>query len=216
MKVRREREKVRKETAAAQDLEPLKSIYFDGRLDKTSYILRDETTSKYRKVKRREDHLSVIKEPGGIFVDHLTPADCKAETQASMLLDLLASKQSAATLQVVGCDGTNTNSGVHNGIIRLLEVGVGHPLFWAVCLLHASELPLRHLLHHLEGTTTGPRSFSGPIGLALSSCVDRPIVCFETINPRFDLPEYDVRQYSTDQRYMVEAWKAVQSGYIFA
>ena len=32
------------------------------------------------------------------------------------------------------------------------------PLQWLVCQLHADELPLRHLLEHLDGVTAGPRA----------------------------------------------------------
>ena len=56
----------------------------------------------------------------------------------------------------IGCDGTNVNSGVKGGVIRLLELELGRPLQWLICLLHANELPLRHLLQKLDGVTHGP------------------------------------------------------------
>ena len=68
----------------------------------------------------------------------------------------------------IGCDGTNVNTGAHRGVIRLLEQRLGRPLQWFVCLLHANELPLRHLLIKLDGVTSGPKLFSGPIGSLLS------------------------------------------------
>ena len=36
-------------------------------------------------------------------------------------------------------------------------------------MLHANELPLRHLLSNLDGKTSGPR-FTGPIGKLLQNC----------------------------------------------
>jgi len=41
---------------------------------------------------------------------------------------------------------------------------LGRVLQLIVCLLHHCELPFRHLFVKLDGTTTGPDSFSGPIG----------------------------------------------------
>jgi len=63
-------------------------------------------------------------------------------------------------VKVIGCDGTNVNTRHTGGVIRQLEVTIEHSLQWFVCLLHANELPLRHLIQHLDGSTTGPRGFS--------------------------------------------------------
>ena len=43
---------------------------------------------------------------------------------------------------------------------------------WLVCLLHANELPLRHLIEKLDG----PNVFSGPIGSSLTGCEELPII----------------------------------------
>ena len=42
------------------------------------------------------------------------------------------------------------------------------PLQWIVCLLHENELPFRHLFEKIDGKTTGPDSYSGPIGKQIS------------------------------------------------
>ena len=57
------------------------------------------------------------------------------------------------------------------GVIRLLEVKIGRPLHYAICQLHGNELPLRHLFSKLDGSTSGPNSFSGPIGNAIKNNV---------------------------------------------
>jgi len=75
----------------------------------------------------------------------------------------------------IGCDGTATNTGVNGGVIRRLELALNKPLQWVLCLLHANELPLRHLMTYLDGKTTSPQGFSGPIGSALSDCEHLPI-----------------------------------------
>ena len=67
----------------------------------------------------------------------------------------------------IGCDGTNVNVGWKSGILRRLEEKLKRPLHWIICQLHNNELPLRHLLIQLDGKTSGPRQFTGPIGRLL-------------------------------------------------
>ena len=59
--------------------------------------------------------------------------------------------------------------------------GFHRALQWFVCLLHANELPLRHLLAKINGKTVGIRGFSGPISKLLVSCENLPIVIFELV-----------------------------------
>ena len=72
-------------------------------------------------------------------------------------------------LKAVGCDGTVINTGSKNGVIRQLEMFTAHPLQWHICLLHTNELPLQHLIQHLDGKTNDPRGFSGAIGKMLEN-----------------------------------------------
>ena len=81
----------------------------------------------------------------------------------------------------IGCDGTNVNTGRKGGIIALMEQELQKPLQWLICQLHANELPLRHLLIHLDGATSGPHAFKGKIGKAMSVCETLPIVDFTPI-----------------------------------
>ncbi|GBN29919.1 hypothetical protein AVEN_253455-1 [Araneus ventricosus] len=101
--------------------------------------------------------------------------------------------------------------GVNRGVIRRLEMKCGRPLQWVVCLLHANELPLRHLLQTLDGVTSGLRAFSGPIGIAIKTCEELAIVPFEVIEGT-SLPEMDefhIRDLSDDQRYLKDMFEAV-------
>lgn len=81
----------------------------------------------------------------------------------------------------MGCDGTAVNTGHRGGVIRLLEEKLEKPLHWFVCLLHANEPPLRHLISHIDGQTSGPSTFTGPIGRRLSDCENLPVVEFTPI-----------------------------------
>jgi len=88
---------------------------------------------------------------------------------------------STDSLVVIGCDGTAVNTGKHGGIIRLLELHVTHPLQWFICMFHFNELPLRHLFVHLDGTTAGPKAFTGVLGNALQTCQKLEVVNFKSI-----------------------------------
>src|SRR6476469_7563635 len=117
---------------------------------------------------------------------------------------------SLSDIVAVGCDGTNVTTGRVGGTIRLLEEELKKPLQWFICQLHANELPLRHLMEHLDGVTAGPRVFAGIIGKSLSTCEQLPIAAFEPIESH-DL-SVTVSDLSTDQQYMLEMFEAVRTG----
>ena len=71
---------------------------------------------------------------------------------------------STADTEILGADGTTVNTGHLNGSMRNMELRLGRPLQRAVCTLHQADLPLRKMFEHLDCPTTGPRSYSGPIG----------------------------------------------------
>lgn len=114
-------------------------------------------------------------------------------------------------LIAVGCDGTNVNTGRIGGTIRLLEEELQKPLQWLVCQLHANELPLRHLLKHIDGGTSGPRAFTGQIGKAMLGCENLPLVVFEPIEVH--LPDMNGVNLSTDQQYLYEMCHSVSKGF---
>lgn len=75
-------------------------------------------------------------------------------------------------LQVIGYDGTN------NGIITRIERKLRRPSQWFVCMLHANEFLLRHLLLRLDEETSCPGDFSSPFEKVLSCYEKLPIVKF--------------------------------------
>lgn len=104
------------------------------------------------------------------------------------------------------------NTGWKKGVIRQIELHVGRPLQWAICLLHFNELPFRHLFLHLDGDTTGPKSFSGPIGKKLAGCEKLPLVSFERVD--CPIPQVDRKVLSKDQLYLFHISAAINSGTI--
>ena len=166
-KIRRERKRKRCELQPTQESKVVRGIYFDGRKDTTLKNVREG--SKYYRRTVKEEHISLIQEPESIYLNHISPEGSSAKEIATSISNFIATSNiDIAKFVAVGCDGTNVNTGRIGGVIRLLEEKYKKPLQWLVCLLHANELPLRHLLQHLDGSTSGPRAFSGPIGKALT------------------------------------------------
>ncbi|GBM71590.1 hypothetical protein AVEN_212941-1 [Araneus ventricosus] len=120
---------------------------------------------------------------------------------------------SLQNLSVIGCDGTNVNTGWKGGVIRLLETYVGRQLQWNICMLHANELPLRHLIREMDGCTKGPYSYSGAIGLLLKDCEKTPVVKFDQIDCTLQsLDLKDTKKLSTDQQYLYRICLAIKEG----
>jgi len=158
-----------------------------------------------------EEHITIVTEPGSNFLTHITPGCSTAKGIADSIIDYYKkSHLDLNELLGIGCDGTATNIGSKGGVIRLLELSFNKPLQWAPCLLHTNELPLRHLMRYLDGKTTGPECFSGPIGSALTNCDQLAICKFEPIAGK--LPELTCSDLSTDQRYLYEICESVIHG----
>lgn len=141
----------------------------------------------------------------------MTPLSGSALNIKKEIVTFLEKKTNFSDLVAIGCDGTVVNTGNKNGVIRMLELYLKRPLQWLICLFHANELPLRHLLQHLDGHTTGPYGYSGPIGKALVTCEQLPATAFHPIQSE-NLPELVPDDLSTDQKYLWDICQAVMSG----
>ena len=118
-------------------------------------------------------------------------------------------------IQAIVCDGTNTNVGWKTGVIRRLEENFQRPLHWIICQLHGNELPLTHLLIHLDGKTSGPTRFTGPISKLLNETrfENLQVVNFQPIPAEaIDVSEEYFADLSSDQKYLLEMYQAVSSG----
>lgn len=65
------------------------------------------------------------------------------------------------------------------------------------------------MFEHLDGTTTGPGSFTGPLGNKLKDSENLLLVRFQAI--QCNLPEIS-NTNDTDQRYLFEICQAISSG----
>lgn len=108
-KLRRAREQSRK-GFTQNSSETLKAIYFDGRKDKTFVIENIEGKSHRRTI--LEEHISLVQEPGSIFLGHTVPLSGSALSICQSIVNFLESnKYNLEELVAVGCDGTVVNTG---------------------------------------------------------------------------------------------------------
>lgn len=170
--VKRNRNQIKEEQLSG--LKSIDSIYFDGRKDQTM------TQQEGRRVVVAEEYIALIEEPESKYLEHvsLVPPVTATDVVKGLMCFIKDNNIDTTKLTVIGCHGTNVNTGWKGGVIRLLETQLNKPLQWSICLLHANELPLRHLLQNLDGDTKGPNSLSGPIGSLLADCEKAPIVDF--------------------------------------
>lgn len=82
--------------------------------------------------------------------------------------------------------------------------------------MHCNELPLRKYFCIKDGGTSGPQTFTGPLGQIISSgkiVEDFRITDFEQISGE-NLPLIDREVLSKDAQYLYDAVNAVKSGYV--
>lgn len=211
-KIRRERVKTRKNLKKKheEEISCVYGIYFDGRKDRTLIMVKEGDTISRKTT--TEEHIVLVSEPGSVYLGHITPSSGSAQNIKRGLLEFLEKNIDISEVQAIGCDGTAVNTGYKNGIIRQLEISFVRPLQWFVCLMHTNELPLRHLLQHLDGKTIGPKGYCGEIGKKLENCEKQPVVKFKKIDVNF--PDIDLTKLSTDQKYLYEICIAISKGTI--
>lgn len=199
-KIRRERKSLR---SAYKDNDcRISGLYFDGRKDQTLKIVGN------RKTVVSEEHISILSEPGSRYVGHCTPSSGSAKSITESILDTV----DCTNLVCIGSDSTNVNTGFNNGVIRRMEIELGRPLHWSICLLHLNELPLRHLFISLDGPMSGPHSFNGPIGKSISKSLQQPLVNFGVIVG--EPISCDKHLLSSDQLYFFEIVNVVKTGIV--
>ena len=106
-------------------------------------------------------------------------------------------------------------SGAEGGVMFHLEDRFGKKCFWALCLLHIGELFPRRLLEELDGKTTGPNKYGGPIGRLLDTVSERPIIPdFAKVDrwPGPEIPREIRDEMCEDQQYFLRLCDIVRTG----
>ena len=133
------------------------------------------------------------------------------------MLERIQPVYSLEKCNLVGGDNTAANTGWRNGAFRAIEVKLDKPMQRNTCIIHLFELPLGKLFEFHDGPTTGPESWSGPIGKKIVGKVEvEPLVDFDPIpNPNFPAIATDVvNNLTPDQKYFVQICQGVMSGVI--
>ncbi|KAK0048904.1 hypothetical protein Bpfe_021670 [Biomphalaria pfeifferi] len=216
-KVHRERLNLRKglQRDMRQSPKGITSIYFDGRRDTT--LVKVNRSGKWYGDTTVENHYVLVEEPGSSYLTHVTPSSGRSTDIANSIVTVIREQDASDSILAIGCDSTNANVGSRGGVIRHLEVALGRPLNWFICLLHTNELPLRHLFTTLDGPTSGATSFSGPIGRELHHCELKHIANFTKITSQHSMPVLDedvVADLSCDQKYLYDIVTAIRTGVV--
>ncbi|GBL75885.1 hypothetical protein AVEN_234228-1 [Araneus ventricosus] len=156
-------------------------LYMDGRKDDTLVV--DLVHSKgFRRVKK-EEHYSLIQEPGSVYNGLVTPTSGSSGDIIISIISYLSGRDICLEkLVVIRSDGIAVNTGWKNGLFHRIEIHLRKPLKWAIYLLHFNELPFLHMFQYLDGKSTGTKSLRGPICEKLSGCEIRPVIGFKSID----------------------------------
>ena len=193
-------------------------ILFDGKDEKAkAWVTLPCGTRVVRHVK--EDHISLT-DAEGEFLMHFTREKVDGvragQVIALRISTFLKTFGIDSTLKMVGADSTNLNTGSKEGAIALLEKQLGKRLVWSICMLHTNELPLRHLIKHLDGPTGSGNTLTGPAGRLLPQTQSlqynpnfTPFSCGEPLVP---LPPEVLADLSWDQQYGYKMLQALEAG----
>lgn len=210
-KVRRARYTLRTTNVENFRGEIVHAFFFDGRKDKTICM-------RFGRIAQTvEEHISILREPGSIFLSHVTVENGESLTITNTIRDRLEDKNiEKSTVKAIGCDSTNVNVGVKGGVIRLFELELQTNLQWLVCLLHMNELPLRVLLYKYVGKSKDPRNFTGPLGEMLPRCESMPIVQFERMDfgGDMEMENIDTSAFNADNKYLFDICRIICTGII--
>ena len=184
-------------------------MYFDGKTDVSLVSEKEGNTFFRRKV--TEEHISLLMEPGGKYIGHFTSVTSRSR---SILEDIVKSTKdcgvSLNSIIATGCDGTNVNTGIIGILIVMMEHNLDKQLHWLICMLHAIGLSSRHLFSNLDGETSGPCCFTGPIGKHLQNCEKRPIENFTPVKVHAIVT--NATDLSTDRKHLFEMHETASSG----
>ena len=169
-------------------------------------------------MKKNEEHIVIIEEPGSKYITHITPASGTAVNITKAIFKFMQEDEiDTSNIKVVGCDGTNVNTGTATGgVIKHIEEKLGRPVHWSVCLLHLNELLFQKIFQKIDGSTSGPKHWSGPIGKQLENCENLPFLRnFRRIySPLPLLSDKEKSDLSTDQNLLYRMCEAINAGTI--
>ena len=201
----------------------LTCIGIDGKVDKDSLVskkcfVNGEAVLKIRK--DREHHLTFTDESDsrGEYLTHRTIPlkGATADELASTTIEVLEQYGSLDSVQAILLDNTSVNVGHKNGLIIQLQNQLNRSLHLIGCTLHQNELPFRSIFTSIDGESTGPGEFKGPIGIACSGSIyDSSVITFKklaSIMNEKQFPQRVISDLSSDQRILWEYCISIKTG----
>ena len=175
---------------------------------------RSTTVTKTATKLVNTEFYTVVDQPSGKYRTHFIPASGKAKDIANEIVT--TAREDNIKPQVMGHDGTSVITGEHNGVVRKVEEELEEPVQHHPCLFHVNELPLRHIGLKLDGTTSGPNSFTGPIGQKLAEDVwQLKVVSFSLVKTNTEpISQEVVNDLSTDSYLLYQLSQIVATGIV--
>ena len=219
-KVDRIRKQTRVEKVEQSKGKVLTGLMFDERIDKSLTNKGFGENNSWKTSVEREEHCSCVGFPEEFYMGHVVPDGGSGKSLADSLVLFLEEREADTTqLTVLLSDGCPKMTGWDNGTHTYIERHFRRPMQRVFCITHHAEKPFEHLFHQYDGKTTGPDTWSGPLGQELKLDIwERDIVEFEPMsNPILlqtilEMPEDVMKTLNNDHRYLLEMAKAVTSG----
>ncbi|GBM98436.1 hypothetical protein AVEN_268777-1 [Araneus ventricosus] len=98
--------------------------------------------TKYYPKTTKEEHYTLVNEPNSVYIGHVTAATGGAKAIKKAILNFLKSNYMQLNgLTIIGCEGTNINTGQKGGIMHLMELAsIDHYNGEFVCFKRMSYL----------------------------------------------------------------------------
>lgn len=101
---------------SVEDTAEVLALFFDGKKDETFTLVANEETDNLHQRIQKEDHYTILFQPGDRFYSHITPNGPTAVNAARSIYDsFIKDDIDIAKLNFVGSDGTNFNVGHLSG-----------------------------------------------------------------------------------------------------
>ncbi|XP_065677066.1 uncharacterized protein LOC105847823 isoform X3 [Hydra vulgaris] len=175
----------------------IKAIGLDSKRNKNSLVYEQRDIDgeiNLCKSTSTVDHLTFTIESGELQGQYLKHIDVpkekgKGKDLAEFTCNVLKEFKSDKSIQAIILDNTSVNTGKDNGLVACLERILKRRIHLIGCLLHVNELPLRHLISKLDGSSNSSNNYSGPICHArwLTTAVRILALYTRTINPSKEL-----------------------------
>ena len=136
---------------------------------------------------------------------------------AEKLHEVLIKQDCEDTVELIGSDTCNKNSGQHKGVHAKLEERLKRPLQRIMCLKHGIEIFWHRFFRLIDGEFSGPITLKGKIGKLICNNIfyTQNIVNFRVIKARRSMPKLSakiIRKMSNNQAYIYRIVQAVMSG----